>query len=71
MADRLARAVAHLVALCPFVQSVHDLATKQRVIPHHFHREDGAVVSSPLAGNPKQDIEHVVADLNKFLDSRL
>jgi len=115
MVDRLARALARFIALCPFVQSIHDLATKQRVVleggyildlyfnetlgkygytlvhgsrriigwdnashhpglanfPHHFHREDGAVVSSLLTGNPKQDIEHVVADLNRFLDSHL
>jgi hypothetical protein len=115
MADQLAQALARLITLCPFVQSIHDLATKQRVVleggylldlyfnetlgkysytlvqgarriigwdnashhpglanfPHHFHRQDGVVVSSPLTGNPKQDIELVVADLNEFLDHHL
>ena len=35
--------------------------------PHHFHREDGTVISSPLTGVPEQDIEHVAAELNEFL----
>jgi len=32
MAGQLARAVAHVLARCPYVQSVHDLVTKQRVV---------------------------------------
>ena len=111
MAGQLARAVARFVALCPYVQVVHDLVTKQRVVlaggyvfdlyfnetlgkysytlvqgarrligwdnashhpglanfPHHFHLEDGTVASSPLTGVPEQDIEYVVAELNRFL----
>ena len=39
--------------------------------PHHFHREGSTVVSSPLIGNPEQDIEYVAAELNEFLDSHL
>jgi hypothetical protein len=31
MAGQLARAVARFIALCPYVQAVHDLLTKQRV----------------------------------------
>ena len=115
MAGQLARAVARFVALCPDVQVVHDLVTKQRVVlaggyvfdlyfnetldkysytlvqgsrriigwdnashhpglanfPHHFHCKDGAVASSPLIGQPEQDIEYVAAKLNEFLGSRL
>jgi hypothetical protein len=32
MADRLARAVARFLTRCPYVQSVHDLVTKQRIV---------------------------------------
>ncbi len=39
--------------------------------PHHFHRQDGVIVSSPLTGNPERDIEYVTTELNKFLDSHL
>lgn len=39
--------------------------------PHHFHRQDGTIVSSPLTGNPERDIEHVTTELNKFLGSCL
>ncbi len=39
--------------------------------PHHFHREDGVVVPSPLAGVPEEDIEIVVTELNQFLVRRL
>jgi hypothetical protein len=38
--------------------------------PHHFHREDGGVVSSPLIGVPERDIEYVAAELNEFLSQR-
>jgi len=31
MAGQLARVVARFIARCPYAQSVHDLATKQRV----------------------------------------
>lgn len=32
MAGQLARAVAHFIARCPYVRSVQDLLTKQRVV---------------------------------------
>jgi len=31
MASQLAQAVTRFVALCPYVQAIHDLVTKQRV----------------------------------------
>jgi hypothetical protein len=115
MAGQLARAVARFIVLCPYVQVVHDLVTKQRVVltggyvfdlyfnetlekysytlvqgsrrligwdnashhpglanyPHHLHLEDGTVVPSRLTGVPEQDIEHVAAELNKFMARRL
>ena len=111
MAGQLDRAVARFVALCPHVQAVHDLVTKQRVdlsggyvldlyfnetlgkygytlvrggqcliawdnaprhpslkdFPHHVHREDGTVASSPLTGDPERDVEHVAREVNVFL----
>jgi hypothetical protein len=39
--------------------------------PHHFHRQDSTIVSSPLTGNPERDIEYVTTELNKFLDAHL
>jgi hypothetical protein len=39
--------------------------------PHHFHREDGTVVPSSLAGVPEEDIEAVVVKLNQFLADRI
>ena len=31
MAGQLSRAIARFVALCPYVQAIHDLVAKQRV----------------------------------------
>ena len=111
MAGQLDRAVARFIALCPYVQAIHDLLTKQRVelssgyvldfhfneafgrysytlvqgdrriigwdnaphhpdltsFPHHFHRKDGTVTSSPLTGDPEQDVEYVAAEVNAHL----
>jgi len=35
--------------------------------PHHFHREDGQVESSPMTGNPEQDVWIVLEKINEIL----
>ena len=35
--------------------------------PHHFHREDGSVVSSNLNGDPDHDLEIVRVEIEEFL----
>jgi hypothetical protein len=115
MVNRLARAVARFLTLCPYTLSVHDLITKYRILleggylfdlyfnetrntysytliqgcrrilgwdnaphhpdlenyPHHFHRDDGTIVPSALAGVPEEDINLIAATLNKYLAQQL
>ncbi len=35
--------------------------------PHHYHREDGTVESSPMIGDPAQDIQIVAGRINALL----
>ena len=35
--------------------------------PHHFHRENGSIVSSDLIGKPDQDIDHIITAVNEIL----
>ncbi len=34
--------------------------------PHHFHREDGMIITSALTGNPASDIVIVAKEINAF-----
>ena len=38
--------------------------------PHHFHDDQGRVVSSALQGDPLQDLPIVLAEIERFLATR-
>jgi hypothetical protein len=37
--------------------------------PHHLHCADGSVESSPLSGNPDDDLEHIRIAIEAFLSA--
>lgn len=37
--------------------------------PHHFHTPKGTISSSPLTGEPGQDIVHVARVINHYLET--